>query len=146
MFLKNIESENAVFRRTAATSILGVCLNCHKSQLFIVHTINTLLGIGNGFLFIYIFKTSSCVLSKVPFVSETVIPIKEDQNVFMILGVLNCIRGLFGHLDGKNTEAGLRGSFGQKRKQKKEPVLAIDSLIQVNVVFKCHIIAWNSML
>ncbi|CAH1404496.1 unnamed protein product [Nezara viridula] len=105
VFLKNIENENAVFRRTAATSILAVCLNCHKSQLFIVHTINTLL--------------------------ETVIPIKEDQNIFMILGVLNCIRGLFGHLDGKNTDTGLRGSFGQKRKQKKEPVLAIDSLIQV---------------
>ncbi|KAK9502081.1 hypothetical protein O3M35_012683 [Rhynocoris fuscipes] len=105
VFMKNIHSENTFLRRTAASSILGVCLNCPKSQAFIVHTLSSLL--------------------------DLVVPVKDNQSTFTILGVLNCIRSLLGHLDNDGKETFLRGSFGVKKKDLRQAVLSLDSIIQV---------------
>jgi huntingtin len=43
-FLQNLSSHSAVVRRTAAASILTVCLNCRKPHVFISYILNTLLG------------------------------------------------------------------------------------------------------
>ncbi|BES96378.1 huntingtin [Nesidiocoris tenuis] len=104
-FLKNVHSENAVLRRTAASSIVGICTHSSKSQWFIVHTITTLL--------------------------ELVLPIKEDQSIFTILGVLNCLRGLLPRVANDGRETFLRGSFGAKKKTNKRVALSTDSMIQV---------------
>ncbi|XP_073969271.1 huntingtin isoform X3 [Rhodnius prolixus] len=105
MFMKNIHSENTVLRRTAANSILGVCLNCQKSQVFVVYTLSTLL--------------------------DQVLPLKDNQSTYTILGVLNCIRGLLGHLETNGKETFLRGSFGARKRDKRQARLSTDSIIQV---------------
>jgi len=43
-FLQNLSSSSAVVRRTAASSIVTVCLNCRKPHVFISYILNTLLG------------------------------------------------------------------------------------------------------
>ncbi|KAL1138044.1 hypothetical protein AAG570_009739 [Ranatra chinensis] len=105
VFFGNISNENAVVRRTAATSIIGLCLNCPKTQFFLIYTLNTLL--------------------------EMVLPVKIDESPYTILGVLNCIRGLLGHLNCEGKETIIRGSFGAKRKDNRQAILSADTLIQV---------------
>jgi hypothetical protein len=43
-FLQNLSSSSAVVRRTAAASIVTICLNCRKPHVFISYILNTLLG------------------------------------------------------------------------------------------------------
>ncbi|XP_014242056.1 huntingtin [Cimex lectularius] len=104
-FMKNIHSDNVVMRRTAASSILGICLHCPKRQFFIIHTLSTLL--------------------------DSVLPLSDDHSTYTILGVLNCIRGLISHLESDGKETSLYGSFGAKRKHNKQVVLSVDSVIQI---------------
>uniref|UniRef100_A0A0K8SGM1 Huntingtin n=1 Tax=Lygus hesperus TaxID=30085 RepID=A0A0K8SGM1_LYGHE len=105
VFMKNIHSENAVLRRTAASSILGICIHSQKPQAFVIHTITSLL--------------------------DLVLPVKDDLSSYTILGVLNCLRSLIPHVANDGKETFLRGSFGVKRKTNKQVTLSIDSIIQI---------------
>lgn len=49
-FLMNLSSDVTVVRRTAATSILSICLHCRKPNVFLTYTLNTLIGKGFWYL------------------------------------------------------------------------------------------------
>ncbi|XP_066998979.2 huntingtin [Anabrus simplex] len=104
-FLQNLSSSSAVVRRTAATSILAICVHCRKPHVFISYILNILL--------------------------DCVVPIREGQSVSTVLGVLGCLRNILPHVataEGSDDE--MRGSFGVKRRYQEAPV-AVDRMIQV---------------
>ncbi|XP_075211811.1 huntingtin isoform X2 [Lycorma delicatula] len=109
-FLANIASEHTVVRRTAATSILAICLHCRKSQIFLCYTLNTIL--------------------------DSVLPVRDDQPVSDILGVLNLSRQLLLHLDNCaspedksfNNNSSLSSSYGTSN---ASTYPSIDRFIQI---------------
>ncbi|XP_069698723.1 huntingtin isoform X2 [Periplaneta americana] len=104
-FLQNLSSSSAVVRRTAAASILTVCLHCRKPHVFLSYILNTLL--------------------------DCVVPIREGQSVSTVLGVLGCLRNVFPHVSmGEGEEEEMQGSFGVRRSHQGAP-LAVDRMIQV---------------
>ncbi|KDR16213.1 huntingtin [Zootermopsis nevadensis] len=104
-FLQNLSSSSAVVRRTAAASILTICLNCRKPHVFFSYILNTLL--------------------------DCVVPIREGQSVSTVLGVLGCLRNIFPHMSvGEGGEEEMRGSFGVRRCHQEAP-LAVDRMIQI---------------
>nr|CAD7204343.1 unnamed protein product [Timema douglasi] len=105
VFLVNLSSPAAVVRRTAATSILAVCVHCRKPHVFIAYILNTLL--------------------------DCVVPIRDTQPVWTVLGVLGCLRHLLPHFGTtKPGEEELKGSFGVRKRHQEAPQ-AVDRLIQV---------------
>nr|CAD7591332.1 unnamed protein product [Timema genevievae] len=105
VFLVNLSSPAAVVRRTAATSILAVCVHCRKPHVFIAYILNTLL--------------------------DCVVPIRDTQSVWTVLGVLGCLRHLLPHFGTtKPGEEELKGSFGVRKRHQEAPQ-AVDRLIQV---------------
>ncbi|XP_039275419.1 huntingtin isoform X2 [Nilaparvata lugens] len=77
-FLANLSSDNTVVRRTAASSILAVCLHCRKPQIFLSYTLNTVV--------------------------ESILPVKDDQSIPELLGVLNLTRQLLPHFCNSSKE------------------------------------------
>ena len=66
--------------------------------------------------------------------SVFVVPVKEDRNTQMLLGVLLCLRHATPHLDTQEVkDHGLKGSFGVT---KKEAISGVSSeqLLQVRLV------------
>nr|CAD7264748.1 unnamed protein product [Timema shepardi] len=105
VFLVNLSSPAAVVRRTAATSILAVCVHCRKPHVFIAYILNTLL--------------------------DCVVPIRDTQPVWTVLGVLGCLRHLLPHFGTtKPGEEELKGSFGVRKRHQEAPQ-AVDRLIQL---------------
>lgn len=66
--------------------------------------------------------------------TESIVPVNEDQNRALILGALNCVRLLLPHLPlfNEDSDPGLRGSFGIRSSAQDTP-LGVDRLIQVNI-------------
>lgn len=117
-FLQNLSSESAQVRRTAATCIVSICLNCRKPKVFLMETLNTLV--------------------------DSVVPIKENQAVSEILGLLGCLRAVLPHFtnyDEEQTGQGeLQGSFGVRRGHNRASY-SIDYMIQVyelSIYFSKH--------
>ncbi|XP_054259354.1 huntingtin-like [Macrosteles quadrilineatus] len=69
--LVNLSSDITVVRRTAATSIVSVCLHSRKPSVFFSYTLNSLL--------------------------DGIVPVKEGEEL-TVQGTLNCVRLLLPHL------------------------------------------------
>lgn len=107
-FLLNLSSDSAQVRRTAASCIVSICQNCRKPKAFIMETLNTLV--------------------------DSVIPIKENQAVPEILGVLGCLRAVLPQISMVDAEHSgqeeLQGSFGVKRGHNRS-THSTDCMVQV---------------
>ncbi|XP_049777630.1 huntingtin [Schistocerca cancellata] len=104
-FLHNLSSNSAVVRRTAAASILALCVYCRKPHVFLSYTLNILM--------------------------DCLVPVREMQPVPTILGVLGCLRSILPHMVLKEAaEDEMRGSFGVRCRTHETPI-SIDRMIQV---------------
>ncbi|KAK7793413.1 hypothetical protein R5R35_014313 [Gryllus longicercus] len=104
-FLHNLSSPSAVVRRTAACSILAICIHCRKPHVFITYVMNTLL--------------------------DCVVPLRENQPLSTVLGVLGCLRNILPHVaSAAEAEEEMWGSFGVRKSLREAPP-SVDRMIQV---------------
>ncbi|XP_038046111.1 huntingtin-like [Patiria miniata] len=90
----NVKHPSAATRRTAASCLTLICQYGRKPALYFSMLVKTLLMF--------------------------VIPVKEDRNIQMILGVLLCFRHVIPHLASQEVkELGLKGSFGVTKKEEE---------------------------
>ncbi|XP_022080674.1 huntingtin-like isoform X2 [Acanthaster planci] len=94
VFYPNVKHPSAATRRTAASCLTLVCYHGRKPAVYFSMLVKTLLMF--------------------------VIPVKEDRNIQMLLGVLLCFRHVIPHLAShKVKELGLKGSFGVTKKEEE---------------------------
>ncbi|XP_063237175.1 huntingtin isoform X2 [Bacillus rossius redtenbacheri] len=105
VFLQNLSSCSPVVRRTAASSILAVCLHCRKPHIMITYILNILL--------------------------DCVVPVRETHSASTVVGVLGCLRQILPHVGAAAAgEEEMKGSFGERHRHLESPQ-AVDRLLQV---------------
>ncbi|KAL5022595.1 hypothetical protein ScPMuIL_001750 [Solemya velum] len=104
-FLPNLRSSQASCRRTAAHSLTLICQNSRSPTLFANYLLELLLG--------------------------QVLPVDTEHDVYILLGVILCLRHIFPHLANPNTkDQGMKGSFGVMTKEREEPA-STERLMQI---------------
>ncbi|KRT82334.1 HEAT domain-containing protein, partial [Oryctes borbonicus] len=92
-FLNNVGDASTVIRRASANCLLTICINCRKPYQFLSYLLDTLL--------------------------ELLMPIAGTMvSVFLVVGVLSCLRLLIPHIRKIEGRQEIQGSFGITKKTK----------------------------